>query len=510
MLLCGVGLFAEAAIQNPPLFNWSLLSSGSWVENRTLHNRGDLRINILPLDIMLRGQMIGRTPLNFEIDPIWGDTSRWVGNPAGGLYHTPTGSRFLYGILDEWGLPARIRNPWIRSAPFAENRRPVMADLRTAISVTREPEAYLYLSSPVLNISPKLRLRGFVSAQTKIENFNPDFSGGIDLRLERNTSLLLETFYTGSTLAATRSTSWFSSPPPLPQREFRLYALALAFNNPLISLTSDFAYSETFAWGTGIYGSAGLRINPPLPDAMTDFLRSRWGNRYPARPLFISFAADGAGQKFTGRDGTSAGPGFRCAGRIEWRGTRSSLLRINTTLRSPDIGGNFNRSSSGFLYRFPAQPRAADSSLPLRITRISFTADRNAADTERIADSFRGSFGFAYRLPENPITSSLGINLTGSIRGLSSANETPSPYPFFGNSWNFDSAAASVEFSWSMFSIQFSTKCGYTANANRNDQWEIAAGAAIRFRQGRFSLRFSSPNFPDTWNCTVSWRLEKR
>ena len=163
-LLCSTVIFASDDLQTTAkdLFNWNVLWLGSWDESTstslrgTLGNRVDLKLDILPLDLMLRSQILDRRQLTFEqgLEDIWGDPGKIITNYTLGLYHINTGSRLLYGVLDEWGLPARIRNPWIRSPPYTENHSPVSANIKTAISSTKDDEVYLYLSSPFIEIFP--------------------------------------------------------------------------------------------------------------------------------------------------------------------------------------------------------------------------------------------------------------------------------------------------------------------------------------------------------------------
>ena len=493
--LWGAALFAEDASAKQPFLDWTLLWSGSWEESKTLHNRGEIKLNFLPPGLALRGEVLDRRTMNFELDPPWGDPEKGVSNFAGGLYHKPTGSRLLYGVLDEWGLSARIRNPWIRSAPYAENHKPLIADLKTAASNTKEDEAYLYLSSPFINLFQSTKMRGFAAVQTGIGDFTPAFSGGLDAAFTKKTGLLLEAFYTGATLPPTKNNTWFSNPPPLPEREFRLYAVGLLYNSPDFSVSSDLAYSETFAWGADIYGNLGISITPSLPFGSI------------TRPLSVSFAVDGAGERFVYRDGANHGAGFRNAGKIEWKGKRNSLFRANTVLRGPGIGEDFNRSSSGLYYRFPA---ANKGSPPVRLTRVSLTADRNAVNPDKISDGLSGTVGISIKLPQAVKNSPLGVNFSGSIKGLAASDGSPSPYPVSEEPWDFDTAGAACELVWSPLNLQFRSKLGYTAYEKKDEKWDFSISAAARFKHGRLSLKASSPNFPEKWNWTVSWRLEKK
>jgi hypothetical protein len=452
-------------------------------------------------------------------DSLLGDREKQVSNYIGGLYHKPTGSRLLYGVLDEWGLPARIRNPWTRSPPYANTHKPIIADLKTSASSTKEDEMYLYLSSPYLNPFRDIKMRGFISAQTEVEGFSqpneakPAFSGGLDFAFDKKNNLLLETFYTQAMLPPTKSSSWFSYSPPLPEREFRLSAVSLLYNNPDFSVKSDWAWSETFAVGTDIYANLGLTFTPLLP-----FLNNTVGGKQGAvkRPLAVSVAMDGAGERVVYRDGVNHGAGFRTAGKAEWKGKRNSLLRLDTVLRGPGFGEDFNRSSTGFYYRHPA--RTANSS-PIRLSRVSLSMDRNAANVKKISDSFSGNLGFSILFPQMAKTGPLGVNFSGSVKELiafdadSGSRGSPSPYPGFEKK-DFDTASAACEFTWSPLNFQLKSKFGYTTYAKKDDKWDYSMSAAVRFKHGRLSIKAASSELPsldgEKWNWTVSWRLEKR
>jgi hypothetical protein len=515
------GLFIPAVIPAQSAsakqsFTWDLLWTGSWEESKTLNNRGDFRFGFTRPGLLVRGQALDRHTMNFELDPVWGDPDKGITSGSFALYHKATDSRLLYGILDEWGLPARVRSPWIRSAPYAENHKPIMADLRTTASSTKKDELYLYLASPRLNLErllPEISLRGYASGQfTAADADNgqpaPAFSIGLEGFLGKKANLLLEGFYTGFELPAKQSSTWFSDPPPLPDRDFRLGAAALMLNIPCFSITSDLAWSETFAYGSGIYGNVGIRANPPL-----------------FSPWSLSLAADGMGERYAGRDGANPGGGFRTAGKLERKGTRGSLFRANTSLRSPTLGEPFERSSTGLYYRFPASSaNVKGGEFPLRINRVTLNADRNASDLKKIKDGIDGSLGLSLNLPPlllpRPLLSAsaakvknpkpkiypLNINLAASIDSLGRADETPSPFPFF-PAWEFDSAKTSCEFLWSPGIFQFRTKWGYTAYANKDDHWESSVSTAVRFKHGRFSVKFYWPVFPEKWNCTLAWQI---
>jgi hypothetical protein len=501
---------AKAPVQT---FTWGLYWGGSWEESKTLANRGEIKLGFTPAALLVRGQALDKRPLDITASPPWSDeSSKAISSLGAGIYHKASGSRLLYGVLDEWGLSARIRSPWIRGAPFVENHKPLMADLKTAASSTKEPEAYLYLSSPWLSLFPNTAWRGFGAAQIKAayldgqapesaaseqSGYTPDLSGGIEARINPKTRILLEGFFTDAILPARKSSSWFADPAPLPEREFRLYGMGLLYDSLYWSISSDWAYSETFAWGRDIYGNLGILISPPLG-----------ASAGKPGPWTLSLAADGAGQHFTARDGSNPGAGFRAAGKIEYRGKGASLFRLNTTVRSPGMGEDFNRSSSGVYYRFPAPSKKKGTEvIPVRVTRVSLGMDRNADDQSKILDRIDGTVGLSL-LPV--ISSPLGINISGQLRGRCSADEAPSPYPLPQYPYSFDSAKASGEITWAPGAFQFRTKWGYEVTAKKEGKWDSSASAALRFKHGRFSVKIASPDFPDDWNCTLSWHLEKK
>jgi hypothetical protein len=504
-------LAEEPAPAARPLFGWNFLWAGSWEEGKTLHNRGDLRLLFPVPGLGLRAELIDRRPLDPGSPSLWEDMGEGITNYGGGLYHGPTGSRLLYGILDEWGLSARIRSPWIRALPLPENHKPAMADLKTSVSVTGEPEAYLYLGSPGLKLfgqSPGggIELRGFASVQVDQE-IRPGFGGGLEARFGGKTEVRLDGFYTGKTLPPRKSSSWFSLSPPLPEREFRIGALGLLLHMPVLSLSSDWAFSETFAWGRDLYGNLGLRFAPALPASW-----GRWS---------LSLAADGAGSRYVGRDGSSPGAGFRSGGRLEWRGKRSSLLRFNTSLRSPGLGEGFNRSSSSLSWRFPSP--GGNKPQAFRFTRISLGADRNASDTDKILDGLDLSLGFSLNPRGIPgsdsapnwarglLGSPVSLSFTGSLKGVAAAEGgRPSPYPVPQSPQRIDSARAAGELSWSPGIFSFKTKLGYGVQNEKEGLWETSAAMTVRFKPGRFSVKISSPDFLGEWAFTAAWRVEKK
>ncbi|MDR2393909.1 MAG: hypothetical protein LBD93_07125 [Treponema sp.] len=465
-LLVHTGIGAQTS---KPLFSWDLLWAGSldasFEGKGTLVNRGDIRLHIPWQNLTLRTQLIGKTSVALEegwdLDSISG---------AGGIYHKPSGSRLLYGILDVWGLSARIRRPWGRALPLVEYRKPSLGDLKTEPSSTKEPEAYLYLRSPYLGI-----WRGFVLA-----NIAPDlgkdaiqlgFSGGVEAQFDKKRTFQVEGFYTGKELASRNTEAWFSLSPPLPERKLHLYALGLVYTGPFLGIASDWAYSDTFAYGKDLYGNLGIRLGK--------------------RPWRLSLAADGAGSRYVGSDGFAGGAGFRVGGRLEYYGKGSRFFRLGTTLGAGTVGGPFERSSNLIYYRFPADFCIGF----LSFSRISLKLTRNAEDVSKVTDRYEALLGLAL--------GPLGWVVSGSLTGIAAASEQPWPFPIQKIPLELPFAALSGELSYRIGMLQLRAKLGYTSRL-----WETSLHAFIRGKLGRCSLKIASPDLPTSWTYTLTWRLE--
>jgi len=483
-IFCGAWLFAEELAEEPEeevaaeavvaettvkpavkLFNWSLTWNGSWEKtslkllNRTFHNQAELNLNILPAEILLSARFLDRRTFDFELEEPLTNPLREATNITGGLYHLSSGSKAVYGVLDEWGLPARIRNPWIRSPPYPENHWASSADMESEASSTKNDEMYLFLSTPMLSLSQNFGIKGFASAQMEIESGTMAFLGGLNLSIKRKTDVLLEAFYTERTLAPKTISTWFGYPPPLPQRESALYAAAFHVKSPWFSISSDLAVSETFAWGTDIYANMGMTLS--------------------LRPIYISIAADGAGERFVYRDKAHRDERFRGAAKIEWMGRYNSLFSIDSVLQSPAFGEPFYTGSVRLYYR-PANRR--DESI-FRLTRISVSAD-NIGENEKIS----GFIGFGIGVRKSGLSNPLRINLSGS--------------------WEEGTTAGALEFIMTYKGFQLRTKAGITHFTEKDDKFNLSASTSIRFKRGRLSLRAESPDFPERWNWSISWRME--
>ncbi|MDR2095977.1 MAG: hypothetical protein LBP76_10740 [Treponema sp.] len=484
-------------------FDFSLVWAGSWenslqaesftteddplflVSGARFTNRLGIKLGLPWQGLSLRSEVLDRRITDFSAFPPWEDAGPYFPAFSGGIYHKPSGSRIVYGLLDEWGLPARIRNPWIRSVPFPEYHSPQAVDLKTAAS-ERESDAGIYLSSPRMG---PVQVFGLSLIDAHV---NPSLGGGLNWRFDRTVNLSLEGFYTGRKLAAKTVSTWFADPPPLPARDFSLYSLALAFSSPLFIITADGAFSDTFAIGRDFYADLGLRFGD--------------------KPWRFSLAADTAGPRYTGRDGSTPGAAFRSAAKLERRGKRNSLFRLQTNLRAPSLDQPFNRSSSMLYYRFPTAAakksgggnRGLAHRFPLRVSRISFEADRNASDPTRILDSFDVFTGFIIG-PFRP-TLSASLDFVTDEEALPS-DSIISPYPLPIQA-QFDSAAFAGELSYTFRSFLYRVNVSYTIADEDPHSWGASLYTSAKGKLGRFSLKIAAPQFPEKWTYTLSWRLE--
>jgi hypothetical protein len=552
-------------------FSWNFLWAGSWEEEGRLIGRGDLKLHFTGPDLTLRGEVLDRRPGEWAaLWPFGGAGKEEKPRFLGALYHPGTGSRLLYGALEEWGLAARLRSPWSRGLPFAESRKASTADLQSAYS-GKEDALYLYLGSPYLGLPrrdfPRMRAFGslrLVPARLAGEagsSFAPlgkgtSLGAGLEGRFSPGVSLSLEGFGGAGGIPAKNSTAWFLESPLLPDQDFRTLGLGLLFNSPYVSLSADAAWSRISIYGgdfpQNLYANLGFRV----------------GNKGMGRGASfwqLSLTADGAGPGYTGSDGAVPGAGFRVGGRFEWRRPRLGLFRINTGLSGPGFTQNaeggldvrFNRSSSAFSYRPPA------GTFPLRLSRLSLSASRDAREAGDIKDtavlglSLTGSprnIGRSIaqglvRLGGPPSfepvfpPGTLGLGLSGTIAGSPKPGtypeEKPLPWPIPGGPYFFESLKTGLELSWSQplelpagpvdrllngppgknisrgssgrGNLQLKAGFDYglveDGEGGFRDSRDLSLSAVLRGKLGRFGIKLSYPDLPpDPLDSPVSLR----
>jgi hypothetical protein len=464
---------ALAALETGLPVQTEMLWSGSWEKDGNLANRADLRLGAQ--GFTLRAQELDRRASVFKE----GWEENWAAqSPAfsGGLYHRATGSRALYGVLEEWGLSARLRNTWAKSLAYPAARKPLGADLKTEYSATGKDEAYLYLAGG--------RLGGAVSTVPSAalwigENAAPAFGAGLDTRLGR-LALRTEGFYTRKTLPASTASTWFSEPPPLPERDSEIYGAGVLLTSPWFAVSADGALSQVFGWGSGYYGSFAASVG--------------------SKPWQLSLGAEAAGEKFSDRDGKSIGAGLRAGARFEWKQSRSGLFRADAVLRAPAPDLPFNRGNFSLYYRFPAKPARAAVSL-FRPGRISLSAARDGRNAANILD--RSDAAVTWHIGP------MGFSLSAGIEGIAAGAGAAEGFPAFplAADHDFSSAKAAGELSFAVGIFQIRVKTGCTWTQKKDPLQDLSLSAATSGKRGRFSIKISSPDFPDDWTAQISWRL---
>lgn len=391
-----------------------------------------------------------------------------------GIYHIPTASRLLYGVLDEWGLPARIKNPWVRTAPFAENHAPTVSDIKIEPS-SKNPSSYLYLKSTKIGI-----FSGFASVSLDNDS-NAAFGGGVSADFRDKKTFRLEGFYTDKELPPRTASTWFSKEPPLPPREFRIFGVGTVFSSPLFILAMDFANSETFAFGHGIYANIGVRFGGKTSRA--------------SLPWAVSFAGDGVSERYVGRDGAEPGGGFRYAAKFEYFGKNNALFRIGTNIRAGHFGGDFERGSGEFYYRFPVFRNA-----PVQFSRVSFNLTRNASKVP-ILDDYEAIAG----LNLWKFRTFFSISLSSL-----SWSQAPFPYPLIDAASKWKSIKLSGDVSYRLRLFLLSAKTGYLIQDEKKSLWNLSLSSSLYRKHSRFTFKVSSEdlvqNF-ENWFMTVSWRI---
>jgi hypothetical protein len=446
-----------------------------------------------------------------------------------------------------------------------------MADLRTAPS-NSDDELYIYLGSPYLNLpwmAGGPELRAFVSGKIDPRGFAPEdrrsyigplgkgigLGAGLEGRLGKNFSLSLEAFHTAGNLPGEESAAWFLNSPPLPGRDFRFYGLGLLLNSPYFSVSGDAAWSQTQIDEEDLYAGLGLRVG-------------NRGTKKGGSFWQLSLAADGAGPRYIGSDGSIPGAAFRAGGKFEWQGKKTGFFRLNTSLSGPGIAldagkdqdFSLNRSSSGLYYRPPA------GAFPLRISRISLSAGRDSRESPLIKDSaalglsITGSprviardialalayFGLEtepFPFPQGTLNLSLSGSLSGSPKPGAPGQDSPWPLP--GGPHIFESLKAGAELSWSQprslgpltrlmnglrapkrqGNLQIKAGLDYTVTEDSEGELtesrDLSLSAVLRGRLGRFSVKLSYPDLPakpfdsevslrEAWELSLSWKREWR
>ncbi|MDR1286083.1 MAG: hypothetical protein LBK08_00585 [Treponema sp.] len=483
----------------------SLLFAGSWEKGGNLSTRARIMLEMPASGLGFRVQYTDRRKTSSPDAFTESFDGNGLAAVSGGVYHKPTGSRFLYGMITTSGLAARITNPRLKGLPFEESRAVSQSELKTDSSSTALPAFYLRLASPELEPSSKSRIKAFgaVSLESEGEpgstlSFSPGkgaFTAGTTVSFSRNSQVRLEAYYTEGTIPPRTPSTWFSFKPALPERDFRVYAGSVALRFPGFGLAADGAWSETFAYGRDFYGNLGLRFGD--------------------RPWRLSLAADGSGSRYVGPDGGENGAELRFAARLERRGRRSSLFRLEALARAAETednapGGQMelaekpNRYSLGLYYR----PQQNGGSAALRSVSFSVKTDGRVPEKESAGVEALVSL----RLFRLGLDSRIGVSGLEENPGGNDEAYRAFPGTLRLGSYRFDSFRLRESLVWSKDFFQCRAGFGYTAemkSAGLTTFRDASLALTFKGKHGWFSFKISSPKFPDDWEYTLSWLIRK-
>jgi hypothetical protein len=482
IIVLSAAVMRANALPLPSWFTPAFLWSGSYHGDESLANRADarLRLNFKEvsrwLDFTVRAQLFDERPA----DDMLSNGLSFLGT---GLYHNPTGSRILYGPIDIGGLPARIRNIYRHSAPFVSAHSPFTADLKANPGAASTNAFAARLVTPPLLIRPfSWGWQAFTAFTTEATNNRNGFLIGVNTVADKRFEASAEVYYQEAALPDQKTSGWFLDKPPLPRRDTRVYAGSARFVSPPASAAMDIAYSETFAFGRGMYGNMGLQF----------------GNR----PWRFSIAADIVTPRFVDSAGAVPGQGFRVGGKIERFLPRGELWRAETTLRGyGEDEDTFTRSSSKLYYHFPTPKNKS----PVSLSQIALSATRNAVNNTKILDSWHFN---------------IGVN-AGRLRAKTSCtvdeythDDTPSFFP--------DRECVYVIYNWRMDEevvipfdlLTLTASLGYLKKLDWvTAQWkdaELPFSLSLQFHKvpGQFTVKLSTPGFPRDWKIGLSWRFK--
>ncbi|MDR2491658.1 MAG: hypothetical protein LBD20_09695 [Spirochaetaceae bacterium] len=423
-----------------------------------------------PLDFTVRAQGFDRRPSPF--------------NEKGGndvqdfglaLYNPAYNARILYGDLNSWGLANRTRNVWGHNVPSVESHKDSGADLKTSVAAEPKHAFYARLGSPAvwpINFYAAVLVS---PPPENAEQYQAEWIAGADYHFTRQIKAGVEGYVKSQMLPERGMSSWFSDSPRLPDREFNFYAASLTFASPIVSFASDVAFSETFAWGEGLYANTAVRFD--------------------YKPFRFELAADGASSRFTGNNGTTTGEAFRTAASFEFFGTASSRFKASTSLQSAAVGKAFGISSSTLYYRLPVL-----GSGTLNVSYLSLGFARDAGDNNAIADGIDAAIGFR----AGPFRPSVKY----SWKGLTVAEPGSAVivYPNLATQHQFVSGKLSMDLGFAFSMLYLRASLVYEEAYEKEARWKTGFYGSLSWKLGFVSLKIDEKE-DGGFTYTVSTRL---
>lgn len=463
-LLHGDCVFAQARKSG---FFLDPLWTASWEHEKDLINRLDLKLGIPGPGLLFRGQLLNKRSVPFvETD------DHPLTDLAAGMYHTGTGSRFLYGKMNETGLSARLKNIWTHGVPLQTNHSPSSNDLSTSPSSTKEEGFFFYAGSPRLG---PLRLFSSMYFENDLE---PLYIAGIDYYFSPKIWMKIEGLYMEHTLDARQPSTWFAEEAWLPERKSRLYGGSVNVNYPFWGISADAAFSETFAFGQGWYANTSFRLGH--------------------RPWRFQLGFDMIDGAFTDRAGKIPDNGMRGGIQFEaWR-KAGAFFKMSANIQGPRFGETLAKSRLALNYSFPVPKNSF-----VRLSRIHVNLDGNSL--LQLKPGSAAKTGFGLYIGPVLITSEAGIH--GDDKNNQNA------LPRFSDFEAWDALSFSEELQYRIKVWTFRTKFIYSIEEKRNgkvDTYALQFYAAAHWKWGRISGTFRFDEFPDTWTFTIRCQLRNK
>ncbi|MDR2602316.1 MAG: hypothetical protein LBC53_07695 [Spirochaetaceae bacterium] len=444
-------------------FRTDVLWRASWVKDEDLTNRVDLRF-YTPGGFSLRAEGFDKRDSVF-----WEDIEGGKNNFGFAAYQNKFNSRIVFGQMNRFGLASRTSGIWGRSVPFAESHQKSGADLKTSFTAKKNPSLFFQLGSPsIFPVSVFASVFSNPDLDEKPDGVDAtpasrwlkdaDFSGGASFNFNKTSALNLEGYYKKQKLPEKKTASWFSREPWLPEREFLFYAASAFFYTPFLILAGDAAFSKSFAWGKDIYANAALSL----------YIKS-WT---------FSIAADGAGSRYMGKDGTTEGKGFRAASKIEWQGENGSSFKASSALSAAFWNEPFTKSSSQVNYRPPSFKNSA-----LTISSVSIAFKRDGESRLQITDGYEAALSFH----AGPFTPAIKYGFQGAAQ--EEAGGLIIPYPVPDSYYRDVSKTLSLEtaLSYSIFYAKISAVRKETEK--KEAEWRTAFYCSLKIKGGYLNIK---------------------
>ncbi|MDR2901166.1 MAG: hypothetical protein LBV20_06570 [Treponema sp.] len=443
------------------------LWSGSWEHEKDIINRLDLKFGFPEPQILFRGQLVDKRSVPF-IEP--DDVPLTALGAA--VYHTGTGSRFLYGKIDETGLSARLKNIWLHGIPLQTTHSPSSSDLTTAPSSTKEDGYFLYLGSPRLG---PLRLFSSIYFENDLQ---PLYLAGIDYYFTPKVWMKIEGLYTEQVIGARQPSTWFSEVAWLPERTSRLYGGSVNVNHPFWGLAGDAAFSETFAFGRGWYGNLAFRLGQ--------------------RPWRFQAGFDMVDGAFTDREGAIPDNGFRTGMQFEAWGKAGAFFKMTANVHGLQFGEPLGKSRLAVNYYFPIPKNTF-----VRLSRMYFNLDGNSLEQPEPGSVAKAGFG----LYIGPILTTSEINFRGNDDNNQNA------FPRFSDFQSWDVFSLSEELQYRIHIWTFRTKFVYTSEEKKDalvNVFGFQFYSAVNWKWGRISGTLRFDNIPSEWTFSIRAQLKQK